>query len=172
MIPEFQTRLDAKIDKTPGLGIGDCWEWTAFCYKGYGRFRLNGKMVKAHRVTAWQAGLIPSLDSTLEIDHVKCQNKKCVNPDHLQAMTKSEHTKKTNACGEIDNRGHTWARGENNGRSRLTEAQVWEIHQKYATGKFYQRELAKIYGVTKPNISYILNGKSWPSVYEKFHNIR
>ena len=52
-----QDGLDAKINKTPGLGIGDCWEWTAGCNKnGYGAFWLDGKMVQAHRVTAWLAG--------------------------------------------------------------------------------------------------------------------
>ena len=161
-----QDRLDAKINKTPGLGIGDCWEWTASCSpKGYGEFRLNGKTIRAHRVTAWLAGLITSLDSPLEIDHVKCQNKKCVNPDHLQAMTKSEHSKKTHACGERDQHG------ENNYSAKLAEVQVWDIHQKYATGNFSQRELGEIYDIGQDQISRILSGKCWPLVYKNFHGI-
>ena len=170
MTPSDQARLDAKIDKTPGLGIGDCWEWTAYCNPvGYGSFSLNAKPVLAHRVTAWLAGLIPSLDSTLEIDHKECQNKKCCNPAHLQAMTKSEHHKKTNACGEVDNRGHTRTRGENNGQSKLTEAQVWDIHEKYATGNFTQINLAETYGVSRGTIVRILNGKSWHHIFEQFN---
>ena len=161
-----QSRLDAKINKTPGLGIGDCWEWVAYLDKdGYGKFNLRGKVVLAHRVTAWQVGLIPSLDSMLEVDHVKCENKKCCNPDHLQAMTKSEHRKKTHASGENDKRG------ENNHSAKLTEAQVWGIHEKYATGKFLHRELAEIYGIARRTIGYVLNGKSWPHIYKKFHGI-
>ena len=160
-----QSRLDAKISKAPGLGIGDCWEWTAGLDKGYGMFWLSGKVVRAHRVTAWLAGLIPSLDSPLEVDHVKCQNKKCCNPAHLQAMTKPEHMKKTHACGECDKRG------ENHHSAKLIEAQVLEIHQKYATGKFSHRELGEIYGIHRNAIGLILSGKRWPHIYKQFHGV-
>ena len=163
MTPSDQARYDAKLDKT-----GDCWEWTASLSKGYGQFKLNDKKVLAHRVAAWQAGLIPSLDSPLEVDHVKCQNKKCCNPAHLQAMTKREHRKKTHACGEID---YACRRGENNGRAKLTEAQAWEIHNKYKTGNFTQTELGEIYGVNPNTVSKTLSGKNWPLIYKQFHGI-
>lgn len=62
-----------------------CWDWVAsLSVKGYGLFKLNGKTVKAHRVSyELFKGEIPK---GLQIDHL-CRNRKCVNPSHLEAVT-------------------------------------------------------------------------------------
>lgn len=75
-----EQRFIAKIEVT-----GFCWNWTAgTCEKGYGTFRLNGKMKKAHRVAyEWLVGDIPP---GLVLDHL-CRNTSCVNPDHLEPVT-------------------------------------------------------------------------------------
>ena len=139
-----------KVDKTPGLGIGDCWEWTAGISGGYGRFKLNGKMIYSHRFTAWQNKMLPSLDSELVVDHVKCQNKKCCNPDHLQILTASDHVAKTNRC-ERD------FSGENNGRNKLTDNQVASIRERWLAGECAQQALADEYGITQQHVSKLVS---------------
>jgi hypothetical protein len=52
------------------------------------------------------------------------------------------------------------ARGEDSGVAKLTAEQVREIRKSTAT----QRELARIYGVGQPAISYVRQRKTWKQV--------
>ena len=104
--------FDSKVDKS-----GECWNWTgATCGKGYGRFRINGRLEQAHRV-AYTAARGPIPDG-LQIDHL-CRSKNCVRPDHLEAVTNAEnsrraipfasnHTKGANRNKTHCSRGHEY----------------------------------------------------------------
>lgn len=72
-------RFWEKVDKTT-----DCWIWTASKNKhGYGYFRFEGRMVKAH-IWAYENVNGPVPDG-LELDHL-CRNTSCVRVDHLEAV--------------------------------------------------------------------------------------
>lgn len=73
-------RFWSKVDAS-----GDCWEWTAARQpSGHGRFYIDGKVQRAHRV-AYEL-LVGPIPDGLHIDHL-CLNTSCVNPDHLEPVT-------------------------------------------------------------------------------------
>lgn len=82
-------RFWSKVDKTP-----TCWLW--LCYRdhdGYGKFKLNGRMINAHRVS--YELLVGPIPDGMEIDHVRdrgCVNRHCVNPSHLEAVSHQVNT--------------------------------------------------------------------------------
>lgn len=76
---ELIERFFAKVDAT-----GDCWEWTASrSPDGYGRLKVEGVAVGAHRI-AYRL-LVGTVPDGLTLDHL-CRNRGCVNPDHLEAV--------------------------------------------------------------------------------------
>lgn len=83
MTERWVSRFSEKIFPVTESG---CWIWDSEVNKshGYGMFLLNGKYVRAHRVSyELFKGPIPK---GLHIDHL-CRVKCCVNPDHLEAVT-------------------------------------------------------------------------------------
>ena len=78
-------RFFEKIQKAPN----GCWVWSgSFFRNGYGRTWKDGKTRLAHRVSyEVYVGKIPQ---GMTIDH-KCENKVCVNPEHLQVVTGREN---------------------------------------------------------------------------------
>lgn len=99
-------RLWSKVDKS-----GKCWIWTGYTSpKGYGTMKVNGVTTSVHRVSYLLAkGAIPK---GLVIDHLCC-NPPCINPDHLEAVTNRENTKRGFKNNPIThcNRGHELIEG-------------------------------------------------------------
>ena len=80
MDKSIRDRFWIKVEKTE-----TCWLWKgARNGWGYGYFWLEGKTLRAHRVSyEWANGAI---SSGLQLDHL-CRNRLCVNPDHLEMVT-------------------------------------------------------------------------------------
>ena len=74
--------------------LGPCWIWTASLnHAGYGWFWYDGRARLAHRV-AYEA-LIGPIPAGLEPDHL-CWTPACVNPHHLEPVTRAENAKRGN----------------------------------------------------------------------------
>lgn len=86
-----------------------CWLWTGPCQKkGYGMFRIRGNQFLSHRVSYQQCnGRIPD---GYVIDHT-CNNKSCVNPAHLEAVTSKENTLRGTGPTAINARTSTCLNG-------------------------------------------------------------
>lgn len=78
-IPPMPQRFWWKVEWTPG-----CLLWTGSKDgKGYGTFKWNGKVRRAHIVAfLLQGGTIPK---GMMLDHL-CRNPACVNPAHLEVV--------------------------------------------------------------------------------------
>ncbi|MFI6033013.1 HNH endonuclease signature motif containing protein [Streptomyces sp. NPDC051315] len=75
---------------------GGCWIWQGRTGKnGYGRISLNDTLHYAHRV-AYETFVGP-IAADLTIDHL-CRVPMCINPAHLEPVTRAENTRRENAA--------------------------------------------------------------------------
>jgi hypothetical protein len=84
-IPDPWERFKSRFVVDPG----GCHIWTAGRSMGYGMFWADGGKVRAH-VYAFERKYGP-VPKGMVLDHVVCDRKLCVNPDHLRACTIPEN---------------------------------------------------------------------------------
>ena len=97
-------RLWAKVDF---LGPNGCWLWTgAVDGRGYGHVgNGTGRNIKAHRLS-YELKCGPIAEG-LTIDH-RCRTKRCVNPEHLEAVTGLENIRRYVDSQTACKNGHEW----------------------------------------------------------------
>lgn len=72
-----------------------CWYWTGACnHHGYPRFELKGKAWLVHRYAYDR--LVAPIDDEMTLDHLSCTSHRCIRPDHMQVVTRSENSGRAN----------------------------------------------------------------------------
>ena len=147
MLERFLNKIE--VDSTT-----DCHNWTDQIRPDrYGDFRMGERKELAHRAS-WLllVGDIP--ESKWVLHH--CDNRSCVNPDHLYIGTHQDN------MDDMVERGRSRpCRGETNGNSLLTQEIVEEIREKYSTGIFVHVDLAIEYNTSLSNIGSIIRNETW-----------
>jgi hypothetical protein len=97
-------RLMSRVTKNQD----SCWVWNGALVRGYGVINVDGKTEYVHRVVFAASG--KKFDKRLTLDH-KCRNPRCVNPEHLEAVTRSENVRRMNSAQPRDRcrKGHLYS---------------------------------------------------------------
>jgi hypothetical protein len=124
-------RNDYTVDEETG-----CWVWQGPRWGKYGRAWREGRNFMSHR-WYWERrhGPVPE---GLELDHL-CRNTLCVNPDHLEAVTRETNIRRSRVA-------------------KLTVGQILEIR---AQSRTPGSVLAKRYGVSRQMIGRIRRRQNW-----------
>lgn len=146
--PTMVTRFWSQIERR---GPTECWPWTGYVEKGYGRFYDGVRMVGAHDLAVrWSTGEMRREDH--DTCH-SCHNPICCNPAHLRYASRRSNV--TDAVG-----ADRHARGSRNGHAKLTEDDVVVIRERAAAGAT-GRQMARDYEVSEGTVNMILSGKRW-----------
>ena len=145
----------AKFMSKVHVSESGCWNWTgANKGNGYGHTRQG----PAHR-RAYQL-FVGAIPKGHDVCH-KCDNRPCVNPDHLFTGTRKQNMQDCVAKGRIAKGDRLNARkGENGPSAKLTWRQVKEIR----LSKEKSKVIAAKYGVTSDNVNKIKSFKTWKEV--------
>jgi HNH endonuclease len=151
------TALARFMSKIPATFANDaCWNWQGGIDDGgYGKFYYNSRPCFAHRVS-WELHRGP-IPTGLWVLH-KCDNRQCVNPEHLFLGTAQD-----NHDDMVSKGNRASFRGQNGGNAHLTEADVIEIKEALLAG-IPGNQLALRYEVERNTIYHIKHGRTWSHI--------
>ena len=138
-----------------------CWVFQGMkCGNGYGQVKRDGKFIFAHRYSYM---LHKGDIGGLFVLH-KCDNRACVNPDHLWLGTQKDNQQDMK-------RKKRHAFGERSPNAKLTNKDVKRMYALYEKGVGTIR-LAAMFGVTKNLTWRIVRGLQWTHLYEARYGTR
>jgi hypothetical protein len=157
-----QSRIDGRSTSVPAAerfwscvdrsGNG-CWEWRGRRDEnGYGRTSVGGRRNHGTHRVAWE---LTHGSTKLCVLH-RCDNPPCCNPDHLFVGTKRDNAIDRQAKGRSKNLD----RGDLHPKAKLTAPEVAEMRALRASG-WTQIALAQRFGISRGNVSKIVNGRSY-----------
>ncbi len=153
-IDAIRARFWRRIRKTD-----TCWIWTgAVRDTGYGILEWAKQTVRAHRVAWFFAhGEWPKQ----QVCH-RCDNRLCVNPDHLFEGTQADNQ------ADMARKGRS-VHGIKHPNVKLSPEDVVEIRRLF--GKISLPDLSKRFGVSKQQIHRIGRGERWARLAQDLEEV-
>lgn len=135
----------------------ECWEWQGTeSHDGYGQFGIGTS--KKHWTIRPNRILWTIINGSIPEGHFvchKCDNRSCVNPNHLFLGTPKDN------MVDMAKKGRTGiSLGEKHGTSKLKQDDI-PVIKKLLLRKIPQIKIAEIYNVSQYAISKIKTGKTW-----------
>lgn len=151
---DYATKTKSRLLSKIEIAASGCWNYLGLLQpNGYGIFGHHGKSSLAHRAAySIYKGEIPD---GLQVCHT-CDNRKCVNPDHLFLGTQTDNEQDKVSKG----RG---SKGEKRPLAKHTDEEISELKSRIRKGESVPK-LAKEYGIPQPNVYKIKYGKLWRHV--------
>lgn len=139
----IEERFWRKVSQGPG-----CWEWTgSTATGGYGTLGRGARgtgSVRAHRLS-WELHRGPVPDDMVVMH--KCDNRRCVNPEHLELGTRADNQRDMARKGRGDNQ-----------YGRASAEKVARVRASLLLCCATQREIARDVGVSQRLVSRIKRG--------------
>lgn len=149
----IESRFWEKVDRREP---DECWNWTAgVTTKGYGSLKIEGSRALPAHIVSWEIhfGVRPHyrVDRRERCVCHKCDNRLCVNPQHLFLGTHAE------------NMADMGSKLRGSKTKLVNRTQVRDIRILASLG-IRQETIAAKYGVCRPNISMIVSRKTFASL--------
>ena len=127
-----------------------CSNWSHGTSHGYGEVILDGKSMTAHRAV-WLLTKGPIPEGML-VCH-RCNNKLCINPDHLYLGTIAQNTIDAGKDGLLK-------RNSGSFKGKYYEGEVWLMRKLKVAGITYAK-IGKMFKTNRSTIWCILNNKGY-----------
>jgi HNH endonuclease len=119
--------------------VTKCWIWQRSTDKdGYPYFKSDGAVIRAHRFYFVCAG--KRIPEGKELDHL-CQNRLCVNPDHMEPVTHVENVRRGRRC------------------NHLTLEKAREIRA--LRGTLIYEQIAERFGISPSLVAHVMTNRVW-----------
>lgn len=137
---KLKNKFWVNVDKASAF---DCWLWKGSTNaEGHGNIRHNGKMKGVHRLIFTEF-IQPPMDE-YQVNHL-CENKHCVNPNHLYLGSQKSNVIDQVIKGEMD--------------TKVSYEQYFQIKDLLEYTDYTQSEIGDFYDVSQSTIYKINVGK-------------
>lgn len=145
--------------------VGECLEWTGGYSKRSPRISYKGKLLNVRRALAIDAGMLKG-DDDERVAVVSCMNWRCVRPEHVQLLPRSEVQRRTSS-----RQNRTIGARKVSAKARKHAKINAQIAAEIRSSTETQREIAKRYGISQALVYAVKKGRVWREYTTAFDHL-